>query len=172
MSCSRAARTSLSENRRRRSDGANAARRSSKLNEELAGEALRTLGVAFRSLPKDAFRSEEIDERVEHELVFLGLIGMIDPPRDEAKERSARAKGAGIRPIMITGDHPMTAAVIAAELGIASDGRAVTGAELEKDVGRGARPDGSRRVGLRARQSRAQAADREGAAAQAARSSR
>ena len=57
---------------------------------------------------------------------------MIDPPRDEAKAAVARAKGAGIRPIMITGDHPRTAAVIAAELGIAADGRAVTGAELEK----------------------------------------
>ena len=69
---------------------------------------------------------------VEQDLVFLGLIGMIDPPREEAKEAVARAKGAGIRPIMITGDHPKTAAVIAAELGIAADGRAVTGAELEK----------------------------------------
>lgn len=57
---------------------------------------------------------------------------MIDPPREEAKEAVARAKGAGIRPIMITGDHPKTAAVIAAELGIVANGRAVTGAELEK----------------------------------------
>ena len=101
-------------------------------NDELAGEALRTLGVAFRSLPKDAFNHEEVDESVEHELVFLGLIGMIDPPREEAKEAVARAKGAGIRPMMITGDHPKTAAVIASELGIAENGRAVTGAELEK----------------------------------------
>ncbi|MGH7413172.1 MAG: cation-translocating P-type ATPase, partial [Candidatus Rokuibacteriota bacterium] len=65
-------------------------------------------------------------------LVFAGLIGMIDPPRAEAKEAVARAKAAGIRPVMITGDHPVTAAVIAAELGIATNGRAVTGAELEK----------------------------------------
>jgi Ca2+-transporting ATPase len=57
---------------------------------------------------------------------------MIDPPRAEAAEAVARAKAAGIRPIMITGDHPITASVIAAELGIAPDGRAVTGAELEK----------------------------------------
>ena len=89
-----------------------------KINEELAGEALRTLGVAFRSLPADALAAEEVDERVEQELVFLGLIGMIDPPREEAKEAVARAKAAGIRPMMITGDHPVTAAVIAAELGI------------------------------------------------------
>jgi Ca2+-transporting ATPase len=102
-----------------------------KTNENLAGEALRTLGVAFRSLPKDAFINEAVDERVEQELVFLGLIGMIDPPRNEAKDAVNRAKGAGIRTMMITGDHPKTASVIAAELGIATDGRVVTGAELE-----------------------------------------
>jgi len=103
-----------------------------KVNEELAGEALRTLGVAFRALPAAAFEADEVDERVEQDLVFAGLIGMIDPPRAEAKEAVARAQAAGIRPIMITGDHPVTAAVIAAELGIAANGRAVTGAELEK----------------------------------------
>ena len=98
------------------------------INEALAGEALRTLGAAFRTLP-EGFGA---DERVEQDLVFAGLIGMIDPPRAEAKEAVARAKAAGIRPIMITGDHPVTAAVIAAELGIAGDGRAVAGVELEK----------------------------------------
>ena len=103
-----------------------------KVNEELAAQALRTLGVAARELPADALEHEEVDERLEHELIFLGLIGMIDPPREEAKEAVARAKRAGIRPIMITGDHPKTAVVIAAELGITSNGRAVTGAELEK----------------------------------------
>jgi P-type Ca2+ transporter type 2C len=101
-------------------------------NEALAGEALRTLGVAFRLLPKEAFDREDLDESVEQDLVFLGLIGMIDPPRDEAREAVARAKGAGLRTMMITGDHPRTAAVIAAELGIVADGRAVTGAELEQ----------------------------------------
>ena len=65
----------------------------------------------------------EPDERVEQDLVFAGLIGMIDPPRAEAKDAVARARGAGIRPLMITGDHPRTAAVIAQELGIARDGR-------------------------------------------------
>ncbi len=103
-----------------------------KTNEELAGDALRTLGVAFRSLPGDALGEEEVDGRVEQELVFLGLIGMIDPPRDEAKDAVARAKRAGIRPVMITGDHPVTASVIASELGISAGGRAITGAELEK----------------------------------------
>ena len=98
-------------------------------NEDLAGAALRTLGVAYRALPPEAGVGTP-GEAVEQGLVFLGLIGMIDPPRAEATEAVARAKGAGIRPIMITGDHPTTAAVIAAELGIADDGRAVTGAEL------------------------------------------
>jgi Ca2+-transporting ATPase len=98
-------------------------------NEDLAGQALRTLGVAFRSLPKDA---SDFDEDVEEDLVFLGLIGMIDPPRDGAKDAVALAQGAGIRPIMITGDHPKTASVIAGELGIAANERAVPGAELEK----------------------------------------
>ena len=103
-----------------------------KVNEELAGQALRTLGVAARELPTDALQNKEVNEDIEHELIFLGLIGMIDPPREEAKQAVARARSAGIRPMMITGDHPKTAAVIAAELGITSDGRAVTGAELEK----------------------------------------
>jgi len=102
------------------------------INEDLAREALRTLGVAYRSLPADAFEADEVDERLEQDLVFAGLMGMIDPPRPEAREAVARAKAAGIRPIMITGDHPATAAVIAAELGITTDGRAVTGAEIEK----------------------------------------
>jgi Ca2+-transporting ATPase len=101
-------------------------------NAELAARAMRTLGVAARELPADALHSDsEPDEGVERDLVFLGLIGMIDPPRDEAKQAVARAKAAGIRPLMITGDHPVTAAVIAGELGIAGDGRAVTGAEIE-----------------------------------------
>jgi P-type Ca2+ transporter type 2C len=100
-------------------------------SERLAGEALRTLGVAFRSLPPDALESE-VDDRVEQDLVFLGVVGMIDPPREEAKEAVARAKGAGIRPVMITGDHPQTATAIARELNITEDDRAITGAELEK----------------------------------------
>jgi Ca2+-transporting ATPase len=103
-----------------------------RVNDELAGEALRTLGVAYRSLPANSLEADEVDERVEQDLVFAGLIGMLDPPRAEAKEAVARARAAGIRPMMITGDHPKTAAVIAEELGIAQDRRAVTGAELEK----------------------------------------
>jgi Ca2+-transporting ATPase len=100
-------------------------------NEELAGQALRTLGVAYRSLPRDAFAREEIDQRIEQDLVFAGLVGMMDPPRDEAREAVGRARAAGIRALMITGDHPRTAGVIATDLGITDVDRAVTGAELE-----------------------------------------
>ena len=102
-------------------------------NEALAGEALRTLGVAGRWLTREAIaeHSARPDERVEQDLVFAGLIGIIDPPRAEARDAVARARQAGIRPIMITGDHPRTASVIAHELGISTDGRAITGAELE-----------------------------------------
>jgi Ca2+-transporting ATPase len=98
----------------------------------LAAEALRTLGVAFRLLPTSALDDGELDERLEHELVFAGLIGMMDPPRAEAKDAVARTKAAGIRPILITGDHPVTAAVIAAELGIASERKAISGPMLEQ----------------------------------------
>jgi Ca2+-transporting ATPase len=103
------------------------------VNEQLAGEALRTLGIAFRSLPRDALGDPNaVDDQVEQEEIFLGLVGMIDPPRDEVKDAVVVAKGAGIRPIMITGDHPKTAAAIATELGIANTTTAVTGAELER----------------------------------------
>jgi Ca2+-transporting ATPase len=104
-----------------------------RINEVLAGEAMRTLGVAGQWLPDGASApgsGGEVDQRVEQDLAFAGLIGMIDPPRSEAKDAVARARAAGIRPIMITGDHPRTAGVIARELGIASDERAITGAEL------------------------------------------
>jgi Ca2+-transporting ATPase len=103
------------------------------INEALADQALRTLGVAVRALPADQAPGDDgsVDANVEQDLVFAGLIGMIDPPRPEAMEAVARARSAGIRPIMITGDHPRTAAVIARELGIVTDGvRAATGAEL------------------------------------------
>jgi Ca2+-transporting ATPase len=101
-------------------------------NDELAGQALRTLGVAARELPANALDRGDITDSIEQDLGFLGLIGMIDPPRDEAKLAVARAKSAGIRPIMITGDHPKTASVIAIELGISTDGKAVSGGELQK----------------------------------------
>ena len=100
-------------------------------NDALAGRALRTLGVAYRSSLDGTLTPASLGSDVERDLVFAGLIGMIDPPRDEARDAVARAKGAGIRPVVITGDHPKTAVVIAQELGIVTVGRAVTGAELE-----------------------------------------
>jgi Ca2+-transporting ATPase len=105
-----------------------------RVNEDLADQALRTLGVAIRRLPNDDLVRQDsgVDVAIENDLVFAGLIGMIDPPRAEAADAVARAKGAGVRPIMITGDHPRTAAVIARELGIATETRAMTGAELEQ----------------------------------------
>jgi Ca2+-transporting ATPase len=100
--------------------------------EELGGDALRTLGLAYRTLEQDTV-SGELSEEVEQEFVFLGVVGMIDPPRPEAQESVAEALAAGIRPIMITGDHPRTAAAIAGELGIGeAEGRAVTGQELQR----------------------------------------
>jgi Ca2+-transporting ATPase len=104
------------------------------VNDTLADQALRTLGVAGLWLPVDVLAeyAAHPDERVEQGLVFAGLIGMIDPPRPEARDAVARAKAAGIRPIMITGDHPRTAAVIAQQLGIADNTRTITGSELEK----------------------------------------
>ena len=92
--------------------------------------------------------------------MFAGLIGMIDPPRLEAKDAVARARRAGHSPLMITGDHPRTAAVIARELGITADGRAITGAELEKLPPEAVFAHGRRRLGLRAREPRTQAAHR------------
>jgi Ca2+-transporting ATPase len=102
-------------------------------NDALAGEALRTLGVAYVRVAADVLETYAAAPHasVEQDLVFVGLIGMIDPPRAEAKEAVARAKGAGIRPLLITGDHPGTAAVIAQELGISPDGRVVTGGAFE-----------------------------------------
>ncbi|THK36459.1 cation-translocating P-type ATPase [Ensifer sp. MPMI2T] len=95
-------------------------------NEELAGQALRTLATAYRPLP-----GETDGRSVERDLIILGLVGIMDPPREEAKRAVARAKSAGIRPVMVTGDHPRTAAVIARELGISQGERAVAGTELE-----------------------------------------
>jgi Ca2+-transporting ATPase len=91
--------------------------------QRLAGEALRVLAVARRF--------DATPETAEREMTFLGLVGMIDPPRSEAKGAVKTCEEAGIRPVMITGDHPVTAQAIARELDVLTTGRAVTGAELE-----------------------------------------
>jgi magnesium-transporting ATPase (P-type) len=96
--------------------------------DRLADRALRTLAVAYRPLPAEAAR----DETVERELVYLGLVGIIDPPRPEAAAGVAEAAAAGVRVVMITGDHPRTAIRIAGDLGIVAPGAsALTGPEIE-----------------------------------------
>lgn len=100
-------------------------------NEEMAREALRVLGVAYKELPDDV--AEKIDaETVERDLVFIGLTGMIDPPREEAKEANRLCQQAGIKTVMITGDHKLTAVAIAKELGMLRSDMVLTGAELDQ----------------------------------------
>ncbi|SDC62745.1 MULTISPECIES: calcium-transporting P-type ATPase, PMR1-type [unclassified Candidatus Frackibacter] len=99
-------------------------------NENLASQALRVLAVATRKLPKNFNRNRL--ERYENRLVFVGLVGMIDPPRPEAQKAIARCKRAGIRPVMVTGDHKNTAQAIAKELNLLNKGdRVITGTELK-----------------------------------------
>ncbi|CCE24248.1 HAD-IC family P-type ATPase [Methylotuvimicrobium alcaliphilum] len=101
-------------------------------NTAMAQQALRVLGSAYRDLDKTVAADLTADD-VEHDLVFVGLSGMVDPPRQEAKDAVAKCRAAGIRVVMITGDHPDTATAIAREIGIASDeDRAVSGIELDK----------------------------------------
>ena len=99
-------------------------------NDKMAANGMRVLGVAFRCLPV-APRNAETDD-LERELTFVGMIGMIDPPRPEAAAAVSTCKTAGIRPMMITGDHPLTARYIASKVGISDNGGAVTGAQLEQ----------------------------------------
>ena len=101
-----------------------------KVNDEMSADALRVLAVGYKEL--DALSEEPTSEELEYGLTFLGLVGMIDPPRPEAKEAVAVCRKAGIKPVMITGDHVITASAIARELGILLEGdRAITGAELD-----------------------------------------
>jgi Ca2+-transporting ATPase len=96
----------------------------------LSGAALRTLAVAYRTL--DPGDDAAGGESLERDLIFAGMVGIIDPPREEAALAIREARRAGIRVIMITGDHPRTAARIASDLGIVSEGgKALTGLELD-----------------------------------------
>ncbi len=99
-------------------------------DDRLAGDGLRVLGVAFQTLP--ALPTEGEMEALERDLTFVGLVAMIDPPRPEAKEAVAISRTAGVRPVMITGDHPQTALHIARELDIALDRNVLAGQELER----------------------------------------
>mgnify|MGYP002740963850 FL=1 len=102
-------------------------------NKQMAQQALRILGLAYKKV--DQLYTDPTTDNVEQDLIFAGLVGMIDPERGEAKAAVAEAKSAGIRTVMITGDHQTTAQAIAERLGIiekGQDSRVLTGAELDK----------------------------------------
>ena len=101
-----------------------------RITEQMSADALRVLAIAYKEI--DAMPEALTSEAVEKDLCFLGLVGMIDPPRPEAKEAVAICRRAGIKPVMITGDHVVTATAIAKELGIYLEGdQAITGAQLD-----------------------------------------
>ena len=101
-------------------------------NADLASKGMRVLGIAFRPLADDLSLDNPAElAQIENDLTFVGLVGMIDPPRSEVKAAVETCRTAGIRPVMITGDHPLTARQIAFELGISPQGgRVLTGQDL------------------------------------------
>jgi Ca2+-transporting ATPase len=104
-----------------------------KVNEAMASQALRNLGFAYRDVPETV---ATCDERIEKDFVFLGIMGMIDPPREEVKDAIFTCKKAGIAVVMVTGDHKLTAVAVAKELNLLNEnpgeGAVLTGEELEK----------------------------------------
>ena len=105
--------------------------RAKEMNERMSSSALRVLAVAYKRI--DEIPEKLTSEELESGLTFMGLVGMIDPPRPEARDAVAICREAGIKPIMITGDHVATASAIARELGILLEGdRAITGVELDR----------------------------------------
>jgi P-type Ca2+ transporter type 2C len=105
----------------------------SKVIEAMALQALRNLGCAYKELPQT---TTKLDETYEHDFIFIGVIGMIDPPRDEVKYTITICRRAGIRVVMITGDHVLTATAVAKELNLLDENdetnRVLTGAQLEQ----------------------------------------
>lgn len=100
-------------------------------NEHMAKEALRVLGCAYKEI--DHAPSKEEMQTMENDLIFIGMVGMIDPAREEAKKAVEKCKTAGIKTVMITGDHKITATAIAKKLGILeNEEEAITGLELEQ----------------------------------------
>jgi Ca2+-transporting ATPase len=99
-------------------------------NEELASQGLRVLGMAYKTLSGKT--ADYTEESVERNLVFVGLVGMIDPPREEAKEAVKLCEQGQIKVVMITGDHKLTAVTVAKELGILKNELALTGEELDR----------------------------------------
>ncbi len=101
-----------------------------RITEEMSSDALRVLAVAYKEI--DEVPENPTSEELENGLTFMGLVGMIDPPRPEARDAVAICRRAGIKVVMITGDHVVTASAIAKDLGILVEGdRAITGAELD-----------------------------------------
>jgi len=103
------------------------------VNEAMAKQALRNLGFAFRELPETV---NSCDEKIEKDFTFIGIMGMIDPPREEVKDAIHTCKKAGINVVMVTGDHKLTAMAVAKELNLLGEneeeGKVLTGGELEK----------------------------------------
>ena len=100
------------------------------INSEMSSNALRVIAIAYKEL--NTMPEEITPETLENNLTFMGMVGMIDPPRPEAKEAVSICRKAGIKPVMITGDHVITASAIAKELGILGPSdKAITGAELD-----------------------------------------
>ncbi len=105
-------------------------RRTMRVNDEFAADGFRVLALAYKLLE---FLPETIDDKIEHDMSFVGLMAMIDPPREEAAEAVKLCENAGIRVVMITGDHRLTANWVAKELGILKEGNlTLTGGELDK----------------------------------------
>ena len=101
------------------------------VTEEMSETALRVLAIGYKVISK--IPQEILPETIEKDLIFMGLVGMIDPPREEAKQAVSICIRAGIKPVMITGDHVVTAKAIASQIGIYKDGdKAITGSELDK----------------------------------------
>ena len=101
------------------------------VTEEMSETALRVLAIGYKVISK--IPQEILPETIEKDLIFMGLVGMIDPPREEAKQAVSLCIRAGIKPVMITGDHVVTARAIASQIGIYKDGdKAITGSELDK----------------------------------------
>ncbi len=99
-------------------------------NKEMGSKALRVLACAYKPIASAVFKEDTLTES---DLIFVGLVGMIDPPRREVKEAVKKCKGAGVRAVMITGDHADTAFAIAKEIGIAEDfSQVMTGAQLDE----------------------------------------
>jgi len=105
-------------------------------NDTMAAAGLRVLGIAVRSFTDLAAPVAELTAdlvaEAESALTIIGLVGIIDPPRNEVRDAVAVCRSAGIRPVMITGDHPLTAKAIAEQLGIATDDRVLTGVDLDQ----------------------------------------